>query len=98
MKIVTAIINPSKLDAVRDELAAAGAPGITVTEVRGFGTRRDMRKRIEERQRRSSSIRRSNSRPQWMIPLSIRSSRQYAMSHTPDNPVTVRFLSHHWKG
>lgn len=37
MKIVTAIINPSKLDAVRDELAAAGAPGITVTEVRGFG-------------------------------------------------------------
>ncbi len=37
MKIVTAIINPSKLEAVRDELAAAGAQGVTVTEVRGFG-------------------------------------------------------------
>ena len=37
MKRITAIIKPFKLDAVREELAAAGVAGITVTEVKGFG-------------------------------------------------------------
>jgi len=37
MKVVTSIIRPYKLDEVRDALARAGASGITVTEVRGFG-------------------------------------------------------------
>ena len=37
MKLVTAIINPSKLDAVRDELFAAGTQGMSVSEIKGFG-------------------------------------------------------------
>ena len=37
MKIVTAIINPLKLDAVRDALSAIGAKGATATEVKGYG-------------------------------------------------------------
>ena len=37
MKLVTAIIKPFKLDAVRDALAEAGVRGITVSEVKGFG-------------------------------------------------------------
>ncbi|MGB5938377.1 MAG: P-II family nitrogen regulator [Rhodanobacter sp.] len=37
MKLITSIIRPYKLDEVRDALAHAGASGITVTEVRGFG-------------------------------------------------------------
>jgi len=37
MKRITAIIKPYKLDAVREELAAIGVAGITVTEVKGFG-------------------------------------------------------------
>ena len=37
MKRITAIIKPFKLDAVREELALAGASGITATEVKGFG-------------------------------------------------------------
>ena len=37
MKLVIAIIKPFKLDEVRDALAAAGAQGMTVSEVRGFG-------------------------------------------------------------
>ncbi len=37
MKLVTAIIKPFKLDAVRDALAEIGVRGITVTEVKGFG-------------------------------------------------------------
>lgn len=37
MKRITAIIKPFKLDAVREELSAAGVAGITVTEVKGFG-------------------------------------------------------------
>jgi nitrogen regulatory protein PII len=37
MKLVTAVIKPFKLDDVKDALKAAGVPGMTVTEVRGFG-------------------------------------------------------------
>jgi nitrogen regulatory protein P-II 2 len=37
MKIVMAIIKPFKLDEVRDALTAIGVPGLTVTEVKGYG-------------------------------------------------------------
>jgi nitrogen regulatory protein P-II 2 len=37
MKLVTAIIKPSKLDEVRDTLSRLGVTGMTVTEVKGFG-------------------------------------------------------------
>ena len=37
MKLITAIIKPFKLDAVREALTALGVSGLTVTEVQGFG-------------------------------------------------------------
>ena len=37
MKLVTAIIKPFKLEEVREALSQLGVPGITVTEVKGFG-------------------------------------------------------------
>ena len=37
MKLITAVIKPFKLDAVRDALAEVGIQGLTVTEVKGFG-------------------------------------------------------------
>ena len=37
MKFLTAIIQPHKLDAVREALSEIGVEGMTVTEVRGFG-------------------------------------------------------------
>ena len=37
MKMITAIIKPSRLDAVLEAVTAAGASGMTVTEVRGYG-------------------------------------------------------------
>jgi len=37
MKLVTAIIKPFKLDDVRAALTTAGAQGMTITEVKGFG-------------------------------------------------------------
>ena len=37
MRIVTAIIKPFKLDAVRQALSDVGVQGMTVTEVTGFG-------------------------------------------------------------
>lgn len=37
MKLITAIFKPFKLDEVREALSALGIPGITVTEVKGFG-------------------------------------------------------------
>jgi nitrogen regulatory protein P-II 2 len=37
MKLITAIIKPSRLDPVLDALKEAGVGGVTVSEVRGFG-------------------------------------------------------------
>ncbi len=37
MKLITAIIKPSRLDAVLDAMKDAGVTGMTVTEVRGYG-------------------------------------------------------------
>ena len=40
MKLVTAIIQPHRLDNVREALTALGIDGMTVTEVRGYGRQR----------------------------------------------------------
>jgi len=40
MKLITAIIQPYKLEDVREALAEVGVQGLTVTEVRGFGRQR----------------------------------------------------------
>lgn len=37
MKLVIAVIQPHRLDAVREALTALGLNGMTVTEVRGYG-------------------------------------------------------------
>lgn len=37
MKLVMAVIKPSKLDEVREALTALGIAGMTVSEVKGFG-------------------------------------------------------------
>lgn len=37
MKLITAIIKPFKMDDVREALSDVGVPGLTVTEVKGFG-------------------------------------------------------------
>jgi nitrogen regulatory protein P-II 2 len=40
MKLVVAIIQPHRLDSVRQSLTALGIDGMTVTEVRGYGRQR----------------------------------------------------------
>ena len=37
MKLIVAIIKPSRLDEVLDAVTETGASGVTVTEVRGYG-------------------------------------------------------------
>jgi len=37
MRMIVAVIKPSRLDAVLDAVTKAGATGLTVTEVRGYG-------------------------------------------------------------
>ncbi|MDD1506130.1 P-II family nitrogen regulator [Pseudomonas sp. CNPSo 3701] len=37
MKLITAIIKPFRLDAVREALTEQGIRGVTVTEVKGYG-------------------------------------------------------------
>ena len=37
MKLIMAVIKPSKLDEVREALAPLGVTGMTVSEVKGFG-------------------------------------------------------------
>jgi nitrogen regulatory protein PII len=43
MKLIVAIIKPSKLDEVREALTRVGVSGMTVTEVRGFGRQKGHR-------------------------------------------------------
>ena len=43
MKFIIAIIQPEKLDAVREALAQVGVQGLTVSEVRGFGRQKGHR-------------------------------------------------------
>jgi Nitrogen regulatory protein PII len=40
MKLIIAVIKPSRLDAVLEAVTEAGASGLTVTEVRGYGRQR----------------------------------------------------------
>ena len=40
MKLITAVIKPSRLDAVLDAVTEVGVSGLTVTEVRGYGRQR----------------------------------------------------------
>jgi nitrogen regulatory protein P-II 2 len=40
MKMISAVIKPFKLDAVRDALTTRGIQGMTVGEVKGFGRQR----------------------------------------------------------
>jgi len=40
MKIVSAVIKPFKFDDVKEALQKEGLPGVTVSEVRGFGRQR----------------------------------------------------------
>lgn len=40
MKLIMAIIQPHRLDAVREALSELGVHGMTVSEVRGFGRQR----------------------------------------------------------
>ena len=37
MKLITAIVKPTKVDDIKDALHEAGVHGMTVSEVRGFG-------------------------------------------------------------
>ena len=37
MKMVTAVVQPKRLDSVRQALSEVGVTGVTVTEVKGFG-------------------------------------------------------------
>ena len=40
MKLVTAIVKPFRVDAVKDALRGAGVDGLTVSDVQGFGRQR----------------------------------------------------------
>jgi nitrogen regulatory protein PII len=40
MKFIVAIIQPHRIDAVREALSASGIGGLTVSEVRGYGRQR----------------------------------------------------------
>lgn len=40
MKLITAIVKPHRLDAIKQALDEAGVAGLTVSEVRGYGRQR----------------------------------------------------------
>jgi len=43
LRKIECFLQPSKLDAIKDELVAMGVGGMSVSEVRGFGTQRGYR-------------------------------------------------------
>ena len=43
MRFIVAVIQPHRLDAVREALAKTGVQGLTVSEVRGFGRQKGHR-------------------------------------------------------
>jgi len=43
MKLIVAIIQPHRIDSVREALTEVGVEGLTVTEVRGYGRQRGHR-------------------------------------------------------
>ena len=55
MKKIEAIIKPFKLDEVKEALQEVGLQGITVTEAKGFGRRRDTPNSIAVRNTSSTS-------------------------------------------
>ena len=62
MKLVTAVIKPYQLDAVKEALHAMGVSGMTVSEVRGTDGRRATPRCTGVPSTRWSSCRRSGSR------------------------------------
>ena len=46
MKLILAVIKPFKLDAVREALTGMQVEGMTVTEVKGYGRQKAIRKSI----------------------------------------------------
>ena len=58
MQKIEAVIQPSKLDAVKDALVEIGVEGMTITEARGQGGRRGIRSSIAGGSTRSTCCRR----------------------------------------
>jgi nitrogen regulatory protein P-II 2 len=48
MKMIVAVIKPSRLDAVLDAVTRAGATGLTVSEVRGYGRQKGKTEAVVE--------------------------------------------------
>ena len=55
MKLIMAIIEPFRLDDVRDALSEIGIKGMTVTEVKGFGRQKGTRNCIAAQSMPSTS-------------------------------------------
>ena len=51
MKLITAIIKPTKVDDVKNALSKIGVTGITLTEVKGFGRQKGQIGRAHEERR-----------------------------------------------
>ena len=49
VKLMMAVIRPAKLDETRDVLSGLGIQGLTVTEVRGFGSGKPANRRYRRR-------------------------------------------------
>ncbi len=66
MKKIEAIIQPHKLDEVKDALIKVGVDGMTVSEVRGTGVRKVTPRHIAAREYKVDLLRKSKLR--WLCP------------------------------
>ncbi len=93
IKMVTAIVRPDRLGAIKQSLAEAGAPSLTVTNVSGRGSQPRRRANGAARSTRSISIRRSKSNASSPTFPPRRSSMPSVRVPKPANPATARSSS-----
>ena len=72
MKVIVAVIKPSRLDAVLEAVTDAGASGLTVTEVRGYGRQRGKTEECSDQGAQNGAGRGHGASPYFRVGLESR--------------------------
>ena len=97
MKMIVAVIKPSRLDAVLDAVTEAGASGLTVTEVRGYGRQKRQDRGLSRRRVRGEAAAQGEAGDRRARPTSpTRWSRRSRAPPTPARSATARSSSWTW--
>jgi hypothetical protein len=96
MKMIVAVIKPSRLDAVLEAVTEAGASGLTVTEVRGYGRQKGKTEVYRGAEYEVKLL--PKVKLEIAVPTDVvdRSSRPWRAPPTPARSATARSSSSTW--